>query len=233
MQRAGDADEQFPSDLVAGALDNDHGAVVEITDALFRFLTRLDNFHLHRLTGQSHDLERIGQIVDVHHIHLAHPRDLAEIVVRRGQPPVEGLRKHHQLLIDAFDFLDLGEHTVIDLYIDHRIRLHLVQDVESPPAAVALELVGRIRYQLELVEHEAGDNERRIEQFALAQIHNASVNDGRRVQNQRPGPLGLLGKFHVGNHEAHVVLGPHNNTNGKIANTYSQQPFDGINRFRD
>ncbi len=99
---------------------------------------------MHRLAGQCNDLKRIGQIVYIHHVNLTHPRDLAEIIIRSRQPAVTGFGKHQQFLVNALNFFNLCKYGVINLHVDYRVRLHLVEYIESPPATVALELVGRI-----------------------------------------------------------------------------------------
>ena len=93
LQRAGNAEHDFPADLVAAAFHDDHGPVVEIPDSLVRLFPRLDDLNLHGLSRQDDDFERTGQIVDIDDVHASHLSHLGEVVVSRDQPAVVGLRE--------------------------------------------------------------------------------------------------------------------------------------------
>ncbi len=56
------------ADHLAGVIDHDHGAVVEIADALVVFLAFFQDEHGHALAGQHDRLERVGKVVDVEHL---------------------------------------------------------------------------------------------------------------------------------------------------------------------
>ena len=95
LKRACYTDNQLPPYLVVGALDHHHRPVRQIADSLVRLFAGLDNLDLHRLPRQRYDLQRIRKVVDIQYVNLSHTRDLAEVIVRRRQPTVAALRKHH------------------------------------------------------------------------------------------------------------------------------------------
>src|SRR5690606_6526636 len=101
LQRAGDGGFQFFADPVAGVLDHDHRAVVEVTDALGGAFAVLDDADAHRLAGQHNRAQGAGQVVEVHHVNPAQRGDLVEVVIVGHQPALAQLAERDQLLVDV------------------------------------------------------------------------------------------------------------------------------------
>ena len=81
------------------------------------------------------------------------------------------------------DFPDLGKIDVRDHHVDARHLLDLLQDVEAAPAAVALQRVGGVGDELQLLEHELRDDERAVDEAGLADVGDAAVDDDAGVEN--------------------------------------------------
>ena len=70
-----------------------------------------------------------------------------------------------------------------DLHLDAGHLLNLLQDVEAAPAAIALERVGRIGHELQLLQDELRDDERAVDEAGLADVRDAAVDDDARVED--------------------------------------------------
>src|SRR5262245_46398667 len=130
----------FFADHRAAIFANHHRSVVEITDALPRGLSRLDDLDRQPLSGKVAGFERIGQVVEVDDINALDAGDLVEVEVVGDDAPAQLLGEFHEPLIDrhspGFILLDF-----VQLDFDVRVRLQLAEDVEPAPAAIAAKLV--------------------------------------------------------------------------------------------
>src|SRR5207253_878024 len=60
---------------------------------------------------------------------------------------------------------------------------------------------------LQLLQDEPGHDQLGIDDSRITDIGNSPVNDHTGIENQRLGPLELLGEFDIGDDEAKLVLG--------------------------
>src|SRR2546422_7786451 len=156
LQHAGDDDVGRLTEIATAVIDDHHGAVVEIGDALPGFLPLAHHLHAHRLAGQDHGLERVGQLVDIEHGHAAELRHLVEVVVVGEHLGAQRLAELDQL---AVDLTDVGEIRVHDLDLHLAATLQALQDVESALAPVPAQRIGRVRDLLQLTQHELRDDQ--------------------------------------------------------------------------
>src|SRR5207244_8570088 len=61
--------------------------------------------------------------------------------------------------------------------------LNLLENVEPPAAAIALQRVGRIGDELQLLQHELRNHQRAVDEPGLAHVGDPAVDDHARVQN--------------------------------------------------
>ena len=81
------------------------------------------------------------------------------------------------------DFADLGEVDVGDHDVDAGHLLDLLQDVEAAAAAVALQRIGRVGDELQLLQHELRNDQRAVEEAGLADVGDAAVDDDAGVED--------------------------------------------------
>src|SRR5581483_8853397 len=81
---------------------------------------------------------------------------------------------------------------VEQLDVDGRLLLHLLEHLETAPAPLALQPVGRIREVLQLAEDEARHDERAADEARLHDVGHAAVDDHRRVEERPLGADALL-----------------------------------------
>src|SRR5690606_30968019 len=77
LGHAGDQDLDGLADVLAAAIDNDHGPVVQVPHTLALFLAVADDVDHHLLAREDHRLEGIGQIV---HVQDRNPLELGHLV---------------------------------------------------------------------------------------------------------------------------------------------------------
>src|SRR5213076_249062 len=116
----------------------------------------------------------VGQLVDVEHLDTPKLRDLVQIEVVGDDLSGKRARQLDQLQID---FLDVGKVGVRDRDVYAAHLLDLLQDVETAAAPIALQRIGRIRHQLQLLQHELRDDERPVHEAGLADISDPAIDD--------------------------------------------------------
>ena len=79
---------------------------------------------------------------------------------------------------------DVGKVDVGDHDVDAGHLLDLLQDVEAAAAAVALQRVGGVGDELQLLEHELRDDQRAVEEAGLADVGDAAVDDDAGVEDR-------------------------------------------------
>src|SRR5207342_194677 len=180
LEDAGHRDVEVLVDVTNAALDHDHRAVVEEAHTLARFLALLDHPDPELLARQHRRLHGIGERVDVEDADALELGDPVQVVVvgqdRLRAHPGEG----DELGVDLGD---VGHGLVDDLDRGRRVLLHLRQDLEAAPAAVATERVRAVRDVLELVEDELRDNERAVDEARIDDLGDPAVDDRARVDD--------------------------------------------------
>ena len=159
------------------ALHDDHRAIIQITDGLSGLFPFLDHATRSSSPGSSTGLTAFA----------------SELTLRTGTPSTLATRlrlksfvtsaaafasQHHQLRVDL---ADLRKRILDDLHVHPRVLLEAGQDLQATPAAVAPEGVGVVGDPLELVEHDAGDDERPLQEARLRDVGDPSVDDRARV----------------------------------------------------
>ena len=223
LEHAGHRQPDRLAQVVGPLLGDDHGAVVEVAHALARLLAPLEQLDDQGLSRQDDRLHRVGQVVEVDHVHALEPRDLVEVVVVGDDLAAEVLGQDHQPLIDLADPGQLGDLGIVDPDLDPLRLLEPVQDVQASTAAVPPQLVRAVRDPLQLLQDEPGDHQRLVDHPRLRHVGDPPVDHHRGVQHQRPRPLHFLGEFHVGDDESEVVLGLEQRRDAHIADEDHQE----------
>ena len=120
-------------------------------------------------------------------------------------------------LVHAVDLAQLRQVGLVHLQLHLGVVLQPLEDVQPAPAAVALQLVGAVGDALQLLEDEARHDQLGVDEPRITDIGNPAVDDDTGVQHQRPSPLHLLGKLHVGDDEPELVLGLQQRRDGDVA----------------
>src|SRR5262249_25617807 len=81
LQHAGDGDAHLVAYGPTPLLHHHHGAVVEVADTLADLVALLDDADRQALAGQRHQLEGVGQLVEVDDVHPLQLADLVEVEV--------------------------------------------------------------------------------------------------------------------------------------------------------
>ena len=180
LQDAGDGDVNGFADHFAGVIDDDHGAVVEVADALIELLALFEDEDDHVLAGEDDGLEGVGEVVDVEDLDVVEVGDLVEVEVVGDD---FGLPFFGQLEELEVDFADGGEVVGDDLDLDGVAGLHALEHVEAAAAALALGSVGGVGDDLELAEDELGDDHGAVNESGFGDVCDATVDDDGGVED--------------------------------------------------
>ena len=160
--------------MACAALDDDHRPVIEEADTLARLLALLDDPDVELLAGQDRGFDRVGQRVDVHDPDALELGDAVEVEVVGQDHPAAPDGERDQLGIDLGD---IGDVVLDDLDRRPRFLLHPVEDLETSAAAVAAQRVRAVGDVLELIEHEARDDERAVDEARFDDLGDPAVDD--------------------------------------------------------
>ena len=143
-------------------------------------LALLDDPDAELLAGQDGGLDRVGQRVDVHDPDALQLGDPVEVEVVGQDDPAARAGQGHQLGVDLGH---LGDVVLDDLDRRAGLLLHPVEDLEAAPAPVAAERVGAVGDVLQLVEHEARDDQGPVDEPGLDDLGDPAVDDRARIDH--------------------------------------------------
>src|SRR5207248_10123674 len=68
LKHRGDGDIDIFADHLSRIVNHDHGAIIEVSDALVVFLAFLQNENFHRLAGKNDRFQGVSQLVNIKHV---------------------------------------------------------------------------------------------------------------------------------------------------------------------
>ena len=163
----------------AGTVNDHHGAVIEIGDALCGLLAFAENEHAHGLAGEHGWFHGVGEFVDVKNGDALHARNLVEVEIICDDFGVTLTGEFDELKVDGRDG---GEIFLENAEIEPGHFLQALKNFESAASALALERVGGIGNELELVEDKARDAEGAVEEMCFANVGDAAVDERAGVE---------------------------------------------------
>jgi hypothetical protein len=136
------------------------------------------------------------------------------------------LGEGNEFLIDPLVRGVLGEKSIPEAEFDAGEGLEFLQHIEAPAAARALEAVAGVGDRLELVEHEARDDDGGFEDAGAGDVRDAAIDDDAGVEDDGARPLGGALKFDVGDDETEIVFGLQDEGGGQVGDHQPQQDLD-------
>src|ERR1700730_9918899 len=174
-----DADIDSPVDQLARAVDDDHGPIIQIGNALVVFFPFAQNEDAHDLAGQDDGLERVRELVDVHDLNSLKRSDFVEVEIVRNDFRVVALSHLDQLQIHLDDVREI---VFGDLHLQMRHFLDALEHLEAAPASLALQRIGRIGDELQLVQDKLRNNYCAVQKQGIGDVCHAAVDDHARIQ---------------------------------------------------
>src|SRR5689334_10382657 len=166
------------------SVNHHHGPIVQVSHALVVFLAFAQDENAHGLARQNHRLQRVRELIDVEHIQPLQGSHFVQVVVIGHDLGVVPFGQFDQLQVH---FGDLREIVFGDLDLQVRHLLHSLQDLETAPATLPLEAIGRVRHQLEFPQDKLRHNQHALEKVRFANIRDPAVDDDAGVQDFRLG----------------------------------------------
>ena len=105
----------------------------------------------------------------------------------------------------------------MNLKLDLRVRLHLLEHVHAAAAAIALELIGAIGDVLQFLQNKARHDQLGVDNPRITNIGNPAVDNYAGVEHEWAAAFNLFGEFDIGNDEAEFVLRLQQGRNREIA----------------
>ena len=173
--------------------------------------------------GRKTGFSAVGQVVEVDHGDALQPGDLVEVVVVGDQLALQMLGQRDQLQIDR-QAGELGQIALVDHQLDVGVVAEPVEDVQPAPAAAAAQPVGAVGHGLQFADDELGHDQLPVENVRLHHVGDPPVDHHAGVEDARLQPLDFLGELDVGNDEAEVVLGLHQQADADVADAPSPSP---------
>jgi len=189
LEDAGDGDFDGTADHFAGVVDDYHGAVVEIADALVVLLAFLEDEDIHVLAGEDDRLEGVGEVVDVQDVDVMEMGDLVEVEVVGDDLGFPFFGKFEELEID---FADGREIVRDDLDLKDFVGLHALEHVKTAAAALALGAIGGVGYDLEFAEDELGNDDHAVDEAGFGDVGDAAVDDDAGIEDLGAAAGGLV-----------------------------------------
>src|SRR5207253_7014246 len=107
--------------------------------------------------------QSVGQFVEVDDLHPLQLANLVQIEVVGHHTGINRLGEHDQPLVDLVDLLELGQVCFVHLQLNLLIALQPLEDVQTTPTAVSLDLVGAVGNSLQLLKHKARSDQLSID----------------------------------------------------------------------
>ncbi len=201
-------------------LIDDHGAVVEIADALALVLAFAHDAQGEDFAGEDDGLEGVGQFVEVDvgdGLEFGH---FAQVVVVGVELGAQGAGEADELGVD-FGFLrEIG---LVDFEFVAFVLAQAGEHLQAAASAGADDGVVGIGDFLQFVEDESGDDERALDEIGFEKVGDAAVNNNAGVEEEEVFGLGLGGEADVGDDEGEILLvAAHGQDHAEVAETQEQ-----------
>lgn len=191
------------ADQFLGGADDDHGAVIEITDALALVFAFAGDTDVEHVAGEDGGFQRSGKGVQVDERNGLELGHFAEVEVVRVKLRVEDACELEEL---GIDFLFLGEIHVMHAHFAARVLADAVQHVEAASAARPADGVLRIGNELQLAKNELRHHNDAFDEAAFNEIGDAAIDNHAGIEHDLVLGLVLRTKPDVGDEQREVFL---------------------------
>src|SRR5207248_3825739 len=168
------------ADHLACVVHYHHSAVVEIRHTLVVLFAFLQDEDFHDLARQHDWLQRVGQLIDVQHLNALKLRDFVQVEIVSDDLGFVSFGKLDQLHVY---FADAREIVFYNLHGERGNLLDALQDIETSPAAIALQRISGISHELQLAQHKLRKHNDAVEEAGFSDVGDATVNDDAGIQN--------------------------------------------------
>src|ERR1019366_599922 len=121
LEHAGHRDIDGLGDQLFGVVHHDHGAVIQVSDALVILLAFLEDEDPHGLAGQHDGFQRVGQLVDIEDLDAVKLGHLVQIEIVGDDLAIEHLGEFDELHVDFARLREIFSH---DLHAEVRHLLN-------------------------------------------------------------------------------------------------------------
>ena len=174
----------FRTDLLAGVLDDDHAAVVEVADGLAGLLAGLEQQDDDVVTGRDGRAQGQREGVQVEDLHPGEG-------CGPGQVGVQGEQGRRAVQADpdqlGVDFRNGGDVELEHLDVDVGLALKRLEDLEPPASLSPTGVVTGIRQALQLGQHRRADEHLAVQEASSHDVQHSAVDRDGAVDEPRKG----------------------------------------------
>ena len=203
LEQALDLDFDVLTDRSVTVVDDNHGAVGQVADALAFIFAFTDDAKGKDFAGQKDDAHGLGHFVEVDVVDALEFGELAEVVVVGEKFCAEVARKADEF---AVDFGLVREIAVVDFDFVGRVFLDAAEDFKATTSAGAFDRIFGVGDLLQFFEDEAGDDDDAFEEVRLDEVGDAAVNDDAGIEQEEIVRFVLFCEADVGNDKREIFF---------------------------
>ena len=198
LEEALDLDFDVLADGGLAVVDDDHGSVGKIADALSFVFAFADDAKGEHFAGQKDDAHALGHFVKIDVVDALKFGKFAEVVVVGEKLSAQVASEANEFAID-FDFV--GEIAVVDFDFVGGVFLYAAEDFQATASASTLNGIFGIGDLLEFLQNEARNNNDAFEEIGFDEVSDAAVDDDAGVEQEEVVGFVLFCEADVGDDE--------------------------------
>ena len=200
---AGDDDGEGLADAIGCVVDDDHGAIGEVTNGLVFVFAGFGELDGGAVAGGEAGLEGEGEFVEAEGGDVAEAGDFGEVFVVGEEAGIEVAGEGDKHGVD-FAFAGAGEF-LVDGEFDVAVFAEEADFFETAFAAIGFDGVAGIGEALEFVKDEAGDDEGGREEAGGHEGLDPTVDDDVGIEQERLAFGAVAAEANVGNDDSELV----------------------------
>lgn len=155
MVQANELNFDFLTELVAGVIDDNHGAIAQIGDALMRITASSNNFDFSTFAGEILIAEGQSEGIEIKSVDMLGSSDLGKIIVIGQDETVISLREFHKTII----YRSAVKLVAQNRRVEEDNALKLTNGIEAGTSAETLFGIFAIGEELEFVRDTARNHD--------------------------------------------------------------------------
>jgi len=181
LEEALDLDFDVLADCGLAVVDDDHGAVGQIADALPLVFAFADDAEGKHFAGQQDDAHGLGHFVKVDVVDALELGEFAEVVVVGEKFRAKVARETDEF---AVDFGFVREIAIVNFDFVGGVFLDAAENLKAAASAGAFDGIFGIGDLLEFFQDEAGHNNDAFEEIGFDEVGNAAVDDDAGIEQE-------------------------------------------------
>jgi hypothetical protein len=203
LKEALDLDFDVLTNGGVAVVDNDHGAVGQVANALTLVFAFTDDAKGEHFAGQKDDTQGLGHFVEVDVVNALEFGEFAKVVIISEKLRAEVAGKADEFAVDSSFVREIA---VVDFDLVGRVFLDAAEDFESATSASALDGIFGVGDLLKFFKHEARNDNDALQEIGFDKVGDATIDDDAGVEQEEVVGLILFCEADVGNDEREIFF---------------------------